>query len=29
VVRRVLDVNDQLAQQNREHFAAHGVFVLT
>jgi len=28
VVRRVLDVNDQLAQQNREHFAAHGVFVL-
>lgn len=28
VVRRVLDVNDQLAQQNRDHFAAHGLFVL-
>ena len=28
VVRRVLDVNDQLAQQNRAHFAAHGLFVL-
>ncbi len=28
VVRRVLDVNDQLARQNREHFAAHGLFVL-
>ena len=28
VVRRVLDVNDQIAQQNREHFAEHRLFVL-
>jgi len=28
VVRRVLDVNDQMAAQNRRLFADHGVFVL-
>jgi len=28
VVRRVLDVNDQMADQNRRLFADHGVFVL-
>jgi hydrogenase nickel incorporation protein HypB len=28
VVRRVLDVNDQMADQNRHLFAEHGVFVL-
>jgi hydrogenase nickel incorporation protein HypB len=28
VVRKVLDVNDTIAQQNRERFKAHGVFVL-
>jgi hydrogenase nickel incorporation protein HypB len=28
VVRRVLDANDQMAERNRRHFAAHGVFVL-
>ncbi len=28
VVRRVLDVNDQMAEANRRHFSAHGLFVL-
>jgi hydrogenase nickel incorporation protein HypB len=28
VVRRVLDVNDQMAAQNRQLFADHGIFVL-
>lgn len=28
VVRKVLDVNDTIAQQNRDRFKAHGVFVL-
>jgi len=28
VVRRVLDANDRMAEANRRHFAAHGIFVL-
>ncbi len=28
VVQRVLDVNDQMAEANRRHFNAHGLFVL-
>jgi hydrogenase nickel incorporation protein HypB len=28
VIRRVLDVNDQMAEQNRRLFADHGIFVL-
>ena len=28
VVRRVLDINDKMAEQNRSIFAAKGIFVL-